>query len=202
MRTKICGITNIEDAQNASDFGADALGFVFYDKSPRCVTKEIAKEIIDTLPPFIKKVGLFVNHTSSEVNEICKYSNIDIAQIHFEATSEFYNSLEIPHIKVIRAKSKDDLTQYSDEYRFVDAFVEEYGGMGKRVNLEWFKDIDTSKIILAGGLTSENLEELAGYGFYGVDVSSGVEVQKGKKDTQKVKEFIQKAKNGICKINK
>jgi phosphoribosylanthranilate isomerase len=202
MRVKICGITNIEDALHACKCGADALGFLFYDKSPRYVTKERAKEIIDSLPPFIERVGLFVNMSAKEVNEIASYCNLSLLQIHFEADEEFYKELDYPYIKVIRAKSKDDILQYQDEYRFVDAFVQEYGGQGKRVNLDWFDGVDKSKIILAGGLNSENLDELLGLGFYGVDVSSGVEATKAKKDSQKVEKFIKKAKNGTCKTNK
>jgi phosphoribosylanthranilate isomerase len=202
MRTKICGITNLEDALHACKHGADALGFVFYEKSPRYVTKEIAKQIIDDLPPFVERVGLFVNHSSAEVNEIAAYCNLSTLQIHFEADDSFYEALEYPYIKVVRAKSKDDLLKYNDEYRFVDAFVEEYGGAGKRVNIDWFDDIDKSKIILAGGLNSENLDEIIDLGFYGVDVSSGVEAHKGKKDALKVERFLKKAKNGTCKTNK
>lgn len=202
MRVKICGITNIEDALYACECGADALGFIFYEGSPRYVSPIVAKEIISNLPPFVEVVGLFVNHTAQEIEDIATFTKIHIAQIHFEADSSFYDSLSVPHIKVIRAKCKDDLLLYKNEYRFVDAFVDEYGGQGKRVNLEWFEGIDTSKIILAGGLNHTNLEELIGYKFYGVDVSSGVEATKGKKDFEKVKKFIQKAKNGFCEINK
>ena len=196
MRVKICGITNYEDAKKAIDFGADALGFVFYEKSPRFITPFEAKKIIQKLPPFVEKVGLFVNVNSFEAKQMIKESQITLAQIHFEADSSFYYDLDFPHLKVIRAKEKDDVKKYSDEYRIVDAFVKSYGGEGKRVKLDWFKDIDTSKIILAGGLNENNLNEVLNKGFYGVDVSSGVEKTKGKKDTIKLKNFIEMAKNG------
>ena len=117
-----------------------------------------------------------------------------MAQIHFEASAEVYEQLFVPHIKVIRAKSQEDILKYSDEYRLVDAYCEAYGGAGKRINIEWFKDVDCSKIILAGGLNSRNVASLKEYGFYGVDVSSGVEKSHGVKDPQKVKEFILNAK--------
>ena len=196
MRVKICGITNYEDAKNAIDFGADALGFVFYEKSPRFITPKEAKKIIQKLPPFVEKVGLFVNVNSPKAKEMIKESQITLAQIHFEADEKFYQKLNFPHLKVIRAKSKEDLQKYSDEYRIVDAFVQSYGGEGKRVELDWFDDIDTSKIILAGGLNENNLTEVLDLGFYGVDISSGVEKTKGKKDTIKLKNFIEMAKNG------
>lgn len=193
-KVKICGITNYKDAFYAQKYGADAIGFVFYEKSPRYVEKEKVKEIISQLPPFITKVGLFVNVDSKEINETCKYANIDLAQIHFEAPKEFFEELEIPYIKVVRAKCKEDILNYKDEYIIVDAFVKEYGGMGKRVNLEWFKGVDKSKIILAGGLDIENIDEVKNLDFYGFDVSSSVELYKGKKDLNKVKTFIENIK--------
>jgi len=196
MKVKICGITNFKDANDAIKLGADALGFVFYEKSPRYINSIDARKIIKKLPPFVEKVGLFVNVDAKEVNKIAKQSGITLAQIHFEADSSFYDELEIPHIKVVRASEKKDILKHSDEYRIVDAFVESYGGEGKRVNLSWFDDIDKSKIILAGGLNENNLTEVLNLGFYGVDVSSGVEKAKGKKDTIKLKNFIETAKNG------
>jgi phosphoribosylanthranilate isomerase len=194
MRVKICGITNFEDAKFASDSGADALGFVFYEKSPRYIKPQKAKEIISMLPPFISKVALFVNETPQKIDEICEFIGADYAQIHFEANKDFYEKLKTKHIKVIRAKSREDVWKYPNEYRIIDAFVPEFGGSGKRVNLEWFECIDKSKIILAGGLNPDNLKEIIDLGFYGVDVSSGVEKEKGKKDLLKVQEFIKIAK--------
>ena len=193
MRTKICGITSYEDAMAAIDAGADALGFVFYKDSPRYIDKENAKEIIKKLPPFVEKVALFVNEDASTIDEICLHVKATLAQIHFDAPPELYSSLKTPHIKVVRAQTKDDVLKYSDEYRLIDAYCESYGGAGKRINIEWFEDVDCSKIILAGGLDPTNVAELKKYGFYGVDVSSGVEKSKGKKDYQKVSEFIKNA---------
>ena len=196
MRVKICGITNYEDAKDAVDFGADALGFVFYEKSPRYIKPEDAKKIINKLPPFVEMVGLFVNQTSDFVNQTSLETNITLAQIHFEAKEEFYHDLKVRHIKVVRAKEKHDIKNHHDEYRIIDAFVESYGGEGKRVNLDWFKDINKQNIILAGGLNEKNLQEVVKHNFYGVDVSSGVEKSKGKKDKMLVKNFIEMAKYG------
>ena len=190
MRTKICGITSIEDAMIAIEAGANALGFVFYEKSPRYITPKDAKQIIKQLPPFVEKVGLFVNVDAQTINSYIQESGCTLAQLHFEASDELYEQLFVPHVKVIRAKNKEDILKYSDEYRLVDAYCEAFGGAGKRINIEWFKDTDNSKIILAGGLDSKNVASLKEYGFYGVDVSSGVEISHGKKDPQKVKEFI------------
>jgi len=195
LRVKICGITNLQDALDAIDAGADALGFVFYDKSPRYINPIEAKKIIEQLPPFVQPVGLFVNMYAAQVDFICKLSGVDIAQIHFECDEKFYNSLQTKHIKVVRAKSASDLLLYKDQYRIVDAFVESYGGEGKRINLEWFKNIDCSKIILAGGLTASNLKEIRDYNFYSVDVSSGVEKNKGIKDKEKMINFVNEIPN-------
>ena len=189
MKIKICGITNLDDALDAIEAGADALGFVFYEKSPRYIAPNDAKEIIKKLPPFIQSIGLFVNMYPAQIDFISKLSKIDIAQIHFETDDKFYKSLQTKHLKVLRATSKDEIIKHQHEYILIDAFVENYGGEGKRLNLEWFKDVDCSKMILAGGLTEDNIKELRDFHFYGVDVSSGVELSKGKKDKQKMINF-------------
>lgn len=190
MRTKICGITSYEDAMSAIEAGADALGFVFYEKSPRYISVEAAKKIISQLPPFVEKVALFVNESAKTINTQCKESGATLAQLHFTVTPELINTLEVPYIKVTRAKKIEDILEFEDEYRLVDAYCEAYGGAGKRINLEWFDGVDCSKIILAGGLNSSNLAMLKEYSFYGVDVSSGVEISHGKKDSKKVEDFI------------
>jgi phosphoribosylanthranilate isomerase len=195
MRVKICGITNIDDALQAVEAGANALGFVFYSKSPRYITPTKAKEIMDRLPPFVGRVGLFVNEGIDTIDTISKYCNLTVSQIHFEVDEEALNMIGTRALPVVRAKEPKDVLQYSNRYRIVDVYCESYGGSGKRLNLEWFKGVDCSKIILAGGLTPENLHELKGYGFYGVDVSSGVERIKGKKDHNKVIRFIKNAKS-------
>jgi len=192
MRVKICGITNIKDALDAVKAGADALGFVFYTKSPRYIEPAEAFKIIKQLPPFVQSVGLFVNETAQNINYISNISKIDLAQIHFEAKDDLFDNLNVKYLKVIRARTKEDIFKYKDEYRIIDAFVPEFGGEGKRLNLEWFDGIDCSKIILAGGLNYSNLDELQGYDFYSLDVSSGVEIEKGIKDKQKIINFINK----------
>jgi len=194
VKVEICGITNLEDALCAVKNGADALGFVFYEKSSRYITPQKALAIVKQLPPFVQKVGLFVNVSAKEINATCKQAQMSLAQIHFEADESLYKSLEVPYIRVIRATCKEDIKQFSNEYRIVDAFVPSYGGEGKRVDISWFSGIDCSKIILAGGLNAQNIEELMSFDFYGFDVSSGVEETKGKKDSKKIMEFLQRAK--------
>jgi len=195
MRVKICGITNLKDALDAVEYGADALGFVFYDKSPRYITPKDAKEIMAHIPPFVERVGLFVNESVESIERVCKYADISLAQIHFELDEKVINEINLKTLPVVRAKSKEDVLKFSNRYRLVDAFCEAYGGSGKRLNLEWFDDVDCSKIILAGGLSPENISEVKKYGFYAVDISSGVEASKGKKDPKKVEQFIKNAKS-------
>lgn len=197
MKIKICGITNIEDAICACESGADALGFVFYEKSPRYISPEKAAQIIAEMPPFVQSVGLFVNKNADEINKIAAISQIDLAQIHFEMTQDQLSKLKIKHLKVVRATQKSDILNFENEYKIIDAFVDNFGGEGKRLSLEWFENIDCSKIIIAGGLDEKNLAELAGFGFYGVDVSSGVEISKGIKSHEKIINFI-KAANEIA----
>ena len=194
MKIKICGITNIKDALNAIEAGANALGFVFYEKSPRYIKPQDAKEIIKQLPPFVQSVGLFVNMPAAQIDFMCKLSTVNIAQIHFDCDEKFYKSLQTKELKVVRAKSKQDIINCSGDYVLVDAFVSGYGGEGKRLNLEWFEDVDCSKIIIAGGLNKTNLEELKEFNFYGVDVSSGVEQSHGIKDKEKMIDFCKVAK--------
>ncbi|PLY06121.1 MAG: N-(5'-phosphoribosyl)anthranilate isomerase [Arcobacter sp.] len=196
MKVKICGITNLEDALAAIEAGADALGFVFYDKSPRYIDQFEAKRIVEQIPPFIQTVGLFVNENSTFINQICTNAKMQLAQIIDDDQYTDFVSLNYKHIKVVRAQSEKDIIENQDEYVLIDAFVESFGGEGKRVALEWFKHVDCSKIILAGGLNENNLQELKGLGFYGVDVSSGVELSKGKKDKLKMINFV-KAANEI-----
>ena len=197
MRTKICGITNLEDALIAIEAGVDALGFVFYEKSPRYISSEDARKIIDALPPFIERVGLFVDCDAHAVNHIYHDSHLSLAQIHFKADDAFYSALEVPFIQVIRAQSEEEVRGIDNKhYYLVDSFVQQYGGEGKRLNLSWFEGVDCSKMILAGGLNAKNVQETQKYGFFGVDVSSGVEKSKGKKDRMKIENFMKAVKRG------
>ncbi|MDY3200884.1 MAG: phosphoribosylanthranilate isomerase [Arcobacter sp.] len=194
MRVKICGITNLQDALEAINAGASALGFVFYKKSQRYIEPLKAKEIAEKLPPFVQTVGLFVNETEEFINEVCTDAKMQLAQIIDDFDVLNYEKISPKYIKVIRAKEKKDLLNLNKEYYLVDAFVDSFGGEGKRIALDWFESIDCSKFILAGGLTTENLKEINGFGFYGVDVSSGVESEvKGIKDRQKMIDFVKEA---------
>jgi phosphoribosylanthranilate isomerase len=195
MRVKICGITNLEDALLAINAGADALGFVFYPESPRYITPENAKAIIAELPPFVEKVALFVNETPEYIRSTSLQTGCTLSQIHFDAEEDFFTQINFPSLRVIRAQKREDILEHANEYRLIDAYCDAYGGSGKQLNIEWFEGIDCSKIILAGGLDPENIKSLKRYGFYGVDVSSGVETSKGKKNPLLVETFIKRAKS-------
>jgi phosphoribosylanthranilate isomerase len=196
LRVKICGITNLEDALFAAGAGADALGFVFYEGSPRYIEPKKAREIVKRLPPFIERVGLFVEAEPAFVEGVCDSCGMSLAQLHWDVDEEYVDRLGIKALPVVRARASEDIRRFAGRYRLVDAYVPQFGGAGKRVALEWFAGADTEHIVLAGGLTPGNVAEARKYGFWGVDVSSGVEAAKGKKDPRKVAEFIKKAKFG------
>lgn len=204
VRIKICGITNLQDAIAAVEYGADAIGFVFYNKSPRAVTPGVAKEIISQLPPFLPTVGVFVDEKPSEIENVINYVGLNIIQLHGSETPEECN-LSRKVIKAIRVKDLTDLEPLI-KYRGVSAFLlDTYspyiaGGTGQTFN--WDIAIEAKKfgrIILAGGLTPENVEEAIKWVQpYGVDVAGGVEgTEKGIKDHKKLRLFIERARNAL-----
>lgn len=200
VRVKICGITNADDAKVAVEMGADALGFIFAD-SPRRVTKDVARDIIKALPPFITSVGLFVNESIERVKETCAFCGIHTIQLHGDESPEYLNSLtEYTRIKSFRVRDKnviDELKKYSTEAYLLDSFVEnKLGGTGTVFPWEIAREARTcGQIIIAGGLTPENIADAVTIaGPYAVDVSSGVEKSPGKKDRELVKRFIAIAK--------
>jgi phosphoribosylanthranilate isomerase len=200
VKVKICGITNIDDALLAADAGVDALGFVFYAKSPRCITPEQAAEIIRALPPFILTVGLFVNAGSGFVNTTAEGCKLDRIQLHGEEAPPFCDRIERPVIKVFRVKDAASLESMKD-YRVAGYLLDAYspnahGGTGLSFNWELAKIAKRyGRIILAGGLTPDNVRRAIEVTRpYAVDVSSGVESSPGRKDPVKVMKFIQNAK--------
>jgi phosphoribosylanthranilate isomerase len=201
VQIKICGITRFEDAQMAVEAGADALGFVFYPPSPRCVTPEQAAQIIQQLPPFVTTVGLFVDVPLDTVHDIALHCRLDRVQLHGRETPEFCSRVKRPVIKAFRIKNADslsDLPEYRVAAYLLDAYVEGAlpGGTGASFTWELASHAKPfGPVILAGGLTPENIAAaVARIHPYGVDVSTGVECAPGIKDHQKVREFIQRAK--------
>jgi len=202
VRVKICGVTNIEDALAAVEAGADALGFMFYESSPRNVPAKVAADIIRQLPPFVAKVGVFVNATEETVRRAIGECGIDTLQFHGDETPEFcrkfsplkiYKAFRVENLESLRA-----LPAYPTDAWLLDSFVAgKLGGTGAKFN--WDLAVESKKlgrpIILAGGLTPENVADaVRKVRPFAVDVSSGVESSPGKKDHAKVRRFIEAAK--------
>ncbi|MDD2367447.1 MAG: phosphoribosylanthranilate isomerase [Desulfuromonadaceae bacterium] len=196
VRVKICGITNLEDAFMAVKAGADALGFVFFEASPRNITVERAAEIIALLPPFVQTVGLFVNEDLARVNSVADRCNLDIVQLHGDETPLFCDGVNRRVIKAFRVKNESSLESMKSYHvagYLLDAWSPAaHGGTGKTFNWDIAaKAAASDTIILAGGLTPENVADaVAAVKPYAVDVSSGVEITPGKKDATLVNGFI------------
>lgn len=201
LRIKICGITNLEDALAAIEYGTDALGFVFYPGSPRAITPDRARAIITQLPPFVTIVGVFVNEDKMRLEQIVRRTGIDIIQLHGSEPPEYCANLGKKIIKAIRVKELIDLEPLK-HYRVSAFLLDTYspnaiGGTGLIFN--WEIAVEAKRfgnIILAGGLNPENVEDAVKIVQpYGVDVASGVEgSEKGKKDYKKLRLFIEKAR--------
>ncbi len=195
MRVKICGITNLEDALICQEYGADALGFIFYPKSPRYISPEKAKEIISNLSPFISKIGVFVNESAGEINCIAEAAGLSLVQLHGNESPEFTEKIKYPVLKAFRIDAGFDfgqLGQYSNCSFLLDSFHQEaHGGTGSSFDWQFIPEKLRHKIVLAGGVSLENIQEI-----YrkikpaAVDVSSCLEDVPGKKNHAKVKEFL------------
>ncbi len=204
MKIKICGITNQEDAQMAVDAGADALGFLMYAKSPRCIEPAAAKRIIASLPPFVLPVGVFVNEDAATVRNLMDDCGFALAQLHGDETAVYCQNLGRPSLKALRLKDRSTflaLAEFQGRANVrgfvVDAFSEQaYGGTGRTV--DWNLAAEAARaapVLLAGGLTPDNVgAAVNAVRPYGVDVSSGVEACPGKKDPAKVRAFIRAAR--------
>jgi phosphoribosylanthranilate isomerase len=196
IKIKICGITNLDDALAAADAGADALGFNFYKKSPRYIEPERAIEIIAQLPPFIMPVGIFVNEREERIREIQHMTCIQAIQLHGDESPEFCQRFENRVIKAFQVRDKESI-KHMAHYRVGAFLLDSYkdglrGGTG--TTFDWHLAVVAKtfgRIILAGGLTPENVTEAVKLVQpYGVDVAGGVEKEKGIKDHAKLKKFI------------
>lgn len=196
-RCKICGITNLDDALFAVDAGADALGFVFYEPSPRYIEPLQAAKIISELPPFVTTVGLFVNHSQDDVQDILKLTLLDLLQFHGEETETFCARFQRPYIKALGVDESVDIKAVEAQFESAKALLLDTldkklkGGTGK--TFDWNLVVSNLKkpVILAGGLNPANVRKaIRQVKPYGVDVSGGVEADKGKKDPILVKAFL------------
>lgn len=196
-RVKICGITNLADAQAAVEAGADALGFIFYEKSPRRMTISAVAKISKQLPPFIMRVGIFVNAPEELVTRAIGECGLGLLQFHGDEPPEFCTRFGLMSMKAFRlrdAESLKELPKYPTEAWLLDAYsAENLGGTGEKFN--WDLAVEAQKfgkpVFLAGGLTPENVAAaVRKVQPFGVDVSSGVESSPGKKDHARVRAFI------------
>ena len=199
-RIKICGIRRIEDAMLAAHAGADAIGLIFYAPSPRAVTLQQAIAVRDALPPFVSTVALFVNATSAEVNEVCELLNPSLLQFHGDEDPDYCASFSRPYLKAIRVGASmkaDDLVQLHTEFSTAQALLldtlsaGQFGGTGESFNWEVIPMSLRGRIILSGGLTPINVgDAVQMIKPWAVDVSSGVELQKGVTDPEKIWAFM------------
>ena len=200
---KICGITNLEDAKLAVSYGANALGFMMYEKSPRKIAKKEVLEIVKKLPEEVVPVMVFVNPSSQYVESCLKISSMLIPQFHGNEPPEFCSSFDRDFIKAIAVSGEENLQlifeNYSESWMILlDSYTKnDFGGTGKTLDWKYLKEKKFDKpYLLAGGLNSENVEKaLSMVSCTGLDVSSGVESSPGKKDSIKLRKFIETARN-------
>lgn len=203
VKVKICGITRLKDANIAIENGVDALGFIFYNKSKRYIEPQKAKEIIKNIPPFVSKVGVFVNENINDIKRVARELKLDILQLHGEESVEYLKELEkeFTVIKAFRIKDKSELEKikkYNIKWFLLDAYsAKEYGGTGEEFNWEIAKKAKSyGRVILAGGLKKDNIKlAIDEVNPYGVDISSGVELDKGIKDKDKIVEIMKVIRN-------
>lgn len=196
-RVKICGITRKQDVLSAVNAGADALGFVLYEPSPRYVTPEAARELVSAVPPFVSATGLFVNPAAEFVEKVLSQVPLDLLQFHGDETPEFCDSFGVRWIKAVRVRESADIEDAFERYHsasglLVDAWdPQKYGGTGQSFNWSLIPSRRPLPVILAGGLASDNVSRaVAQVRPWAVDVSGGVESSKGIKDVEKVTDFI------------
>jgi phosphoribosylanthranilate isomerase len=201
VRSKICGITCVADALLAAEAGADAIGLVFYAKSPRAVNPEQARAIVAALPPFVTTVGLFVNAGREEIQQVLRSVPLDILQFHGDEEPQACEGYGRPYFKALRVRAEDDLLALAKKYAsaqaiLLDAYVPGlHGGTGERFDWSLIPAGLPKPLILAGGLAPHNVREaIAQVRPYAVDVSGGVEASKGRKDAEKVREFIRQVR--------
>lgn len=198
MRIKICGITRVEDALTAAQSGADAIGLVFYEKSPRAITITQAQDILAVLPPFVTTVGLFVNAHSEYVQSVLSAVALEYLQFHGDESASYYQQFDRPFLKAVRVRSADDIGNALLHYGqakalLLDAYDDvHYGGTGQQFDWQTIPQETPVPLIVAGGLHVDNVHTVPRYAsVVGVDVSSGVEHTPGIKSAAKMQAFCQ-----------
>ncbi len=197
MKIKICGITNIEDALTAESLGADAVGFIFYEKSKRYVSPETVLNITNVLSPFTIKVGVFVDESSEIINTKSKLAGINVVQLHGDEGLKILKEITLPIIKAFRLNGNfnyEKLDDYKKCSILLDTYSEKsFGGTGKQFDWENIPAKIRNNIILAGGVSLENIEFIyKNINPAAVDLSSSLEITPGKKDKKKMEIFFKK----------
>lgn len=205
VRSKICGITRIEDALAVVEAGADAIGLVFYGKSPRAVSVEQAAAILRALPPFVTTVGLFVDMPRDELQQLLQRLPLDLLQFHGDESPADCEGYGRPYIKALRVRPGEDVAAAMAPYSgargiLLDTFIEGVpGGTGASFDWSLVPDDAAKPIILAGGLDADNVARaIRQVRPYAVDVSGGVEASKGIKDAGKIRAFVQAVRDARC----
>ena len=201
---KICGTTNVEDARAAVEAGVDAVGLIFVPGTPRCVEVATAREIAANIPEPVRTVGVFVNEAAETINRLAREVPLDVVQLHGAEAPEFRRLVEVPFFKAVRVRGEIDVEQlrsYKASAYLLDTYVEgAHGGTGKTFDWELALPVVAAglPVLLSGGLTPDNVAEAVGRILpYGVDVSSGVEASPGRKNHEKVRAFIARAKGAL-----
>jgi phosphoribosylanthranilate isomerase len=201
---KICGITSEEDARAVAEAGADAVGLMFYEPSPRFVSRETAKTIVEALPASMVKVGVFVDASPTFVHETIAECGVTVAQFHGDETPEYCSQFPVRVWKAFRVRDEDslrELPKYWTDAWLLDSYVKgQPGGTGERFNwdLAVMAKEHGVRIVLAGGLTAGNVADaVRQVSPFGVDVSSGVESTPGKKDPGRMREFVAAARAAV-----
>ena len=201
-RTKICGIIRLEDAKASILAGCDALGFVFYKESPRYIALDAFKVIARELPPFVTKVGLFVNADPAEIEEAIRSGLVNVLQFHGDETPDFCRQFKFPYIKAVAVSSSVDLLQYAKDFYDAEALLLDAshehlkGGTGQTFDWNLIPHSLSKPIVLAGGLNVDNVKEAINQVKpYAVDISGGVEDSKGIKNSLKIQAFIKETQD-------
>ncbi|MDP8290390.1 MAG: phosphoribosylanthranilate isomerase [Candidatus Susulua stagnicola] len=208
MKVKICGITNSKDAALVSSVGADAIGFIFSKKSPRCISTRKAEGIIKSLDPFIVKVGVFLNQDKQEVSDIASSLNLDVLQFHGKETPAYCHSFK-PRFKVIKVFFPEDspyerkISGYKVDAFMFDVKYEKKLNGEKTLSTKDLKELSNlikkgKRIIISGGLNINNISKIKRIKPYALDVASGVESMVGEKDSQLVSAFVNKVKYEVA----
>ena len=199
-RVKVCGMTRPDQASALVDLGVDAIGLIFYEKSPRNVSVLQAQEIRKIVPAFVTLVGVFVNQSASEINQICQQVRLNLVQLHGDQSANFANDLTYSYIKAIRVDSKErivsEINQHNNAVGFLlDTYSKNaYGGTGHKIDESFLPKSLPRNIILAGGINPSNIDKILEKKPYAIDINSGVEHAPGDKNLEAIADIMDRIK--------